>query len=102
MNARSNSVLCAKWLKCLLFVVTTLIHIRVCFAMLIKANELMHIVFYVLLKYFAKCYNHISVSQLGYIHLSHVTPPVSTSGETSPALQVLLKGSVVKVLLVRC
>jgi hypothetical protein len=53
-------------------------------------------------KYFMKFYNHISVSQLGYKHLSPVTPPTSTSGETSPSSQVLLKGSVVRVLLVHC
>jgi hypothetical protein len=49
-----------------------------------------------------KFYNHISVSHLGYRHLSPVTPPASTSGETSPTSQVLPKGSVVRVLLVRC
>jgi hypothetical protein len=32
------------------------------------------------------------VSQLGYRHLRPVTPPASTSGETSPASQVLPKG----------
>jgi hypothetical protein len=42
-----------------------------------------------------KCYYHKSMSQIGYIHLRPVTPPTSTSGETSPASQVSLKGSVV-------
>jgi hypothetical protein len=63
-----------------------------------KANELMCVV----PKYSVKCYNHRSVSQLGYRHLSPVTPPTSTSGETSPASQVLSKGPVVRVLLVCC
>jgi hypothetical protein len=53
-----------------------------------------------LFKYFAKCCNHIFVSQLGYIHLSPLTPPASTSGETSSSSQVLPKGLVVRVLLV--
>jgi hypothetical protein len=53
-------------------------------------------------KYSVKCYNHISVFQLGYRHLSPITPPPSTSDETSHASQVLLKGSVVRVLLVCC
>jgi hypothetical protein len=48
----------------------------------------------------AKCYNNIYVSHLGYTHLSPVTPLASTSGETSPASQVLPKGSVVRILLV--
>jgi hypothetical protein len=52
-------------------------------------------------KYFVKHYNHRSVSQLGYRHLSPVTPLASTSGETSPASQVLPKGPIVRVLLVR-
>jgi hypothetical protein len=49
-----------------------------------------------------KCCGHRSVSQLGCRHLSPATPPASTSGETSSASEVLLKGSVVTVLLVRC
>jgi hypothetical protein len=49
-----------------------------------------------------KCFYHIHVSQLGYKHLHPVTPPFSTLGETSPASQVLPKGMVVGVLLVRC
>jgi hypothetical protein len=44
-----------------------------------------------------KCYNHRSVSQLGYRHLRPITPPASTLGETSPASRVLPKGSVVRV-----
>jgi hypothetical protein len=63
-----------------------------------KSNELI----FVIPKYSVKCYDHRSVSQLGYRHLSHVTPPASTSGETASASQVLSKGSVVRVLLVRC
>jgi hypothetical protein len=47
-----------------------------------------------------KCYYHRSVSQLGYIHLSPVTPPAFISGETSPSSQLLLKGLVVRVFLV--
>jgi hypothetical protein len=43
-----------------------------------------------------------SVSQLGCRHLSPTTPPASTLGETSSASQVLPKGMVVRVLLVRC
>jgi hypothetical protein len=54
----------------------------------------------------AKCFveycDHRSVSQLGCRHLSPTTTPASTSGETSSASQVLPKGSVVRVLLVRC
>jgi hypothetical protein len=46
--------------------------------------------------------DHRSVSQLGCRHLSPTTHPASTSGETSSASQVLLKGLVVRVLLVRC
>ena len=61
-----------------------------------KANELVCVG----PKYSAKSYNHRSVSQLGYRHLSPVTPPASTSGETSPASQVFPKGLVVRVLLV--
>jgi hypothetical protein len=61
-----------------------------------------NILIYVVPKYSAKFYNHRSVSQLGYRHLSPVTPPASTSGETSPALQVFPKGPIVRVLLVRC
>ena len=57
---------------------------------------------HVVLKYSAKCGNHRYVSQLGYKHLSPVTPLASTSSETSPASQVLPKGLVVRVLLVRC
>jgi hypothetical protein len=53
-------------------------------------------------KFFVKWYNHRSVSQLGCRHLSPATTPASTSGETSSASQVLLKGPVVRVLLVRC
>ena len=37
-----------------------------------------------------------------YRHLSSTTPPASTSGESSSASQVLLKGSVVRVFLVCC
>ena len=62
-----------------------------------KANILMNVV----PKYSTKCCNHGSVSQLGYRHLNPVTPPASTLGETLPASQVLPKGSVFKVLLVR-
>jgi hypothetical protein len=46
--------------------------------------------------------DHRSVSQLGCRHLSPTTTPASTSGETSSASQVLPKGPVVRVLLVRC
>jgi hypothetical protein len=46
--------------------------------------------------------DHRSVSQLGCRHLSPTTPPASTSGETSSALQVLPKGPVVRVFLVHC
>jgi hypothetical protein len=46
--------------------------------------------------------NHRSMSQLGCIHLSPTTTPAFTSGETSSASQVLSKGPVVRVLLVRC
>jgi hypothetical protein len=42
MDTGSNSLLCAKWLKYLIFIVTALIYIRVCSAMLIKTDELMH------------------------------------------------------------
>jgi hypothetical protein len=63
-----------------------------------KYNELM----YVVPKYFVKCCNHRSMSQLDYKHLSPVTPPASTLGETSPSLQVFPKGSIVRVLLVHC
>jgi hypothetical protein len=63
-----------------------------------KANELI----YVVPKYPAECCNHRSVSQLGYKHPSPVTPPASTSGETSLASQVLPKGPIVRVFLVRC
>jgi hypothetical protein len=63
-----------------------------------KTNELMC----VSPKYSMKFYNHISVSQLGYRHLSPVTPHASTLGETASASQVLPKESVVKVLLVHC
>jgi hypothetical protein len=48
-----------------------------------------------------KNFDHGSVSQLGCIHLSLAAHPTSTLGETSSALQVSLKGSVVRVLLVR-
>ena len=48
-----------------------------------------------------KCCNQRFVSQLGCRHLSPITTPASTSGETSSALQVLSKGLVVRVLLVR-
>jgi hypothetical protein len=61
-----------------------------------KDNELI----YVVPKYYAKCCNHISMSHIGYRHLIHVTPPASTSGETSPASQMLRKGPTVRVLLV--
>ena len=47
-----------------------------------------------------RCCNHIYVSHLGCRHLSPTTTLASTSGETSSALQVLLKGLVVRVLLV--
>jgi hypothetical protein len=63
-----------------------------------KANELMC----VSPKYSVKCYNQISMSHLGYRHLSPVTPPASTSGETASASQVFPKGLVVRVLLVHC
>jgi hypothetical protein len=53
-------------------------------------------------KFFVKCCHHRSMSQLGCRHLSPATPPASTSGETSSASHVLSKGSVVRVLLVRC
>jgi hypothetical protein len=39
---------------------------------------------------------------LGCRHLSPATTPTSTLGETSSALQVLLKGPIVRVLLVHC
>jgi hypothetical protein len=61
-------------------------------------NELIYIV----PKYPTKCCNHRSVSHLGYRHMSPVTPSASTSGETSPSLEVLPKGSVVRGFLVRC
>jgi hypothetical protein len=64
----------------------------------IKDNELMCVV----PKYFVKYYNHRYVSQLDYKHLSPVTPLASTLGETSPTLKVLLKGTIVRVLLVCC
>jgi hypothetical protein len=57
---------------------------------------------FVVPKYSVKCYNHRSVSHLGYIHLSHVTPPASTSGESSSSSQVFPKESIVRVLLVLC
>jgi hypothetical protein len=63
-----------------------------------KANELI----YVVPKYLAKCCNHRSVSHPGYKHLSPVTPPASTLGETSLSSQVFLKGLIVRVLLVCC
>jgi hypothetical protein len=53
-------------------------------------------------KFSVKYHDHRSVSQLGCRHLSPATPPASTSGETSSASKVLLKGMVVRVLLVRC
>jgi hypothetical protein len=53
-------------------------------------------------KYSSKCYNHRYVSHIGYKHLSPVTPPASTLGETASASQVLSKGLVVRVLLVHC
>jgi hypothetical protein len=53
-------------------------------------------------KFFVKYCDHRSVSQLGCRHLSPTTTPASTSGETSSASQVLLKGQVVRVLLVCC
>jgi hypothetical protein len=46
--------------------------------------------------------NQISVSQLGCRHLIPIDTHASTLGETLSALQVLPKGSVVRVLLVRC
>ena len=61
-----------------------------------KDNELMCVV----TKYTLKCYNHIYVYHLGYIHLSPITPPASTSGETLSDSQVLPKGLVIRVLLV--
>jgi len=63
-----------------------------------KTNRLM----YDVPKYLAKSCNNISMSQLGYKHLSPVTPPTSTSGEASLASQVLSKGPIVRVLLVLC
>jgi hypothetical protein len=63
-----------------------------------KSNELI----YVVPKYPMECCNHRSMSHIGYRHLSHVTPPASTLGETLPASLVLPKGLVVRVLLVRC
>jgi hypothetical protein len=53
-------------------------------------------------KCFVKYYDHRSMSQLGCRHLSPETPPASTLGETSSTSQVLSKGPVVRVLLVRC
>jgi hypothetical protein len=47
-------------------------------------------------------FNHRSMSQLGYRHLSPTTTPTCTSGETSSDSKVLSKGPVVRVLLVRC
>jgi hypothetical protein len=47
-----------------------------------------------------KRYNDRSVSYLRLQTLSPATTPTSTSGETSSASQVLLKGLVVRVLLV--
>jgi hypothetical protein len=52
--------------------------------------------------YLAKFYNRIFVSQIGYRHLSPVSPPASTSSETLPTLQVLPKRIIVRVFLVCC
>ena len=52
-------------------------------------------------KYFVRSYNHISMYQLGYRNLSPITPPASTLGETASSSQVLMKGTVVRVLLMR-
>jgi hypothetical protein len=61
-----------------------------------------HELIYAVPKYSLKCCNHISMSQLGYIHLSPVTSPASTLGETLPTSRVFPKGSVVRALLVHC
>jgi hypothetical protein len=53
-------------------------------------------------KFFVKYCDHRFVSQLVFRHLSPVTPPASTSGETLSASQVLPKGPIVRVLLVHC
>jgi hypothetical protein len=55
---------------------------------------------------YAKCLLSDTITDLcpilGCRHLSPATTPSSTSSETSSASQVLPKGSVVRVLLVRC
>jgi hypothetical protein len=67
-----------------------------------EVNKLMHVHFLSIKKIFYE----VILSQIcvptGYKHLHPVTPPASTSGETSPASQVLPKGPVVRVLLVCC
>jgi hypothetical protein len=55
-----------------------------------------------LAKFSFKYRDHKSVSQIVCRHLSLATPPASTSGETSFASQVLSKGPIVRVFLVRC
>jgi hypothetical protein len=46
------------------------------------------------------CYYHKSVSQFGYRHLRHVTPPASTSAGTFPVSHELPKGTIFSILLV--
>jgi hypothetical protein len=53
-------------------------------------------------KFSIKYCNDRSVSQLGCRHLRPATPPSFTSGEISSASQVLLKGPIVRALLVHC
>jgi hypothetical protein len=52
-------------------------------------------------KFSIKYCDHRFVSQLGCRHLIPTIPPSSTSGETSSSTQVLSKGPVDRVLLVR-
>jgi hypothetical protein len=95
-------VLCAKWLKCLIFIVIALDLFLGMLCDVNKVNELMYITFL--------SANRIPCEVLlSPIYISawlqtpaSYNPPASTSGKTSPASQVLLKGPVVGVLLVRC
>jgi hypothetical protein len=58
-----------------------------------KANKLIGVI----PKYSARCYNHRSVSQLGYRHLSPVTPLPLPRVRLHLLSQVLSKGPVVRV-----
>jgi hypothetical protein len=53
-------------------------------------------------KFYVKYYDQRFVSHLCCRHLSPAITPASTSGETSSTSQVLPKGLVARVLLVRC